>query len=313
MVQVIQSGPSAATLRQQALDEALSGAIQGYQKIEENKLKQAQIAKQDALTKRQQALQDAQLAVNLRDKGYDVTPEQVAGLASGTSKLGDLLSTRTTEFQQDRAQKQAEKALEKRYKEAQIADLEASRGINAATKQLSLQKLQQEVNPQKSPEAKLAKVSGETQNKIGGIVTALDSLESLKGAVAQGYGPRYVSPNTPIAGNFVSDDPYSAEERVINEVIGRLQSGGAIGVDEGKNFRDMGPRPSDSPEIARQKIDAQKRFLTNKLNAFGFKAEDIPKLGFETRNPIGQQVDQVNTQNAKSVPSFEEWKKSKGL
>lgn len=90
MVQIIQSGPSAATLRQQALDQALGNIMQGYSAYDANQ-------KQEALTKRQQALQEqaqaredlkTELAFNQNaaEKGIDISYEDAVAHAQGKYK-----------------------------------------------------------------------------------------------------------------------------------------------------------------------------------------------------------------------------------
>lgn len=69
MVQIIQSGPSTATLRQQAMDQALQGVIQGvgaYQTQEQNK---RQMAMAEEAIKRQQGQQDLQNILALSQQG----------------------------------------------------------------------------------------------------------------------------------------------------------------------------------------------------------------------------------------------------
>lgn len=89
---------------------------------------------------------------------------------------------------------------------------------------------------------------------------------------------------------------------MITEVIGRLQSGGAIGVEEEKRFNEMSPRPGDTPEIAAQKIQDQRRFLENKLRAYGLNRQRLQQAGFEIPNQgiaPQQQMQQPNIEQQK--------------
>lgn len=88
MVQIIQSGPSASTIRQQALDKAYSGIVQGigaYQQQEQQK----------ALTQRQQALEDQKQKASsveaLVKGGYDVNPTNLA-LIQGKDVAAPVIS-----------------------------------------------------------------------------------------------------------------------------------------------------------------------------------------------------------------------------
>jgi hypothetical protein len=71
MVQILQQGPTEATLRQQALNDSLNTAIQGFAGYEQKK-------KQEALTKRQQALEDQKIKSDsiktLVSGGYEINP-----------------------------------------------------------------------------------------------------------------------------------------------------------------------------------------------------------------------------------------------
>lgn len=146
---------------------------------------------------------------------------------------------------------------------------------------LAKKKKELEIELQINP---LGKISGEDKNKVGSIATGLQSLDEMENAIAQGYEPEYIDSNTPILGKFKSDNPLTKSKRMITEVIGRLQSGGAIGVEEEKRFNEMSPRPGDTPEIAAQKIQDQRRFLENKLRAYGLNRQRLQQAGFEIPN-----------------------------
>lgn len=83
MVQIIQSGPSTATLRQQALDQALQGAIQSYGVYDKQK-------KDEALTLRQQALQDQQVNLKLAEMGIDASAKDLMDYSNGTYKPKEI-------------------------------------------------------------------------------------------------------------------------------------------------------------------------------------------------------------------------------
>lgn len=322
MVQIIQSGPSQATLRQQALNDALSTAISGYAAYQDKQEKKA-------LTDRQKALDTFSNVLKMREAGYDVGAADLEAAIAKPESIADIFSRRTPEYEAKKlteASKLEREAKEfeqrSRKAEAEIKNLEASAGIDSEKKRLEIQKikedlamspiarrkaaaeagkLERETSGAIDPRAKLAKLGAESQNKIGGIVTALDALEALKGSTQKGFGPRRINPDFPIVGSFVSDDPYSAEERVVTEVVGRLQSGGAINDEEGRRFKEMGPRPGDTPQISAQKIDAQKRFLENKMIALGIRPEEASALGFNVRGGETGNTDSVSTKQSGQV------------
>ena len=132
----------------------------------------------------------------------------------------------------------------------------------------------------------------------------------MKKALVGGSGPSYIDANTPFIGAAMSDTPYTSAERNLNEVVGRLQSGGAINDEENKRFKAMGPRPSDSPEIQMQKIASQQSFLENKLSAYRMKPTDLTAQGFnladnfnvKENKPMLSDVSAPGSSNATATP-----------
>jgi hypothetical protein len=134
------------------------------------------------------------------------------------------------------------------------------------------------------PNFRLEKLGAEGRGKVGAIASGLQALHQMEMASLDGYEPQRIDAGTPILGSFVSDTPYTSANRTLDEVVGRLQSGGAIGKIEGEQFRAMGPRPGDSPEIRKQKIKQQRDFLNNKLAAYGMKDHELPGLGMKIQS-----------------------------
>lgn len=314
MVQIVRRLPSPQTQRQQAFDSGLDqfaqGAIGGLQGFENQ-----------AATKRQQALDLMKTTATLRDSGYDVTPEQLQsyfqeqpnsfkslfGSQEEQIPQAELFAKRTPEFKQ----KQQDILRKRKLEQAQLDELskpysETIEGKKFITQEniktesdLAKKKKELEIELQINP---LGKISGEDKNKVGSIATGLQSLDEMENAIAQGYEPEYIDSNTPILGKFKSDNPLTKSKRMITEVIGRLQSGGAIGVEEEKRFNEMSPRPGDTPEIAAQKIQDQRRFLENKLRAYGLNRQRLQQAGFEIPNQgiaPQQQMQQPNIEQQK--------------
>lgn len=164
---------------------------------------------------------------------------------------------------------------------------------------------------EKTGVSRLSKMSAEGQNKIGAIASGLKALDDMGASLKQGYGPEYVNANTPLIGNFISDTPFTQAQRVVSEVVGRLQSGGAIGTQELKNFNDMGPRAGDSPKIAAKKLEDQKSFLNNKLAAFGIKKDELQNAGFDIgtsqQNAINVSNNNTSVINHPQVSEAMQW------
>lgn len=146
----------------------------------------------------------------------------------------------------------------------------------------------QELNAKESettqPTKILSKLGGEEKNKVGAIASGFRALDMMTDAVQnKGQGPKRIDPSTSVVGGMVSDNEYFRGERTLAEVVGRLQSGGAMSKDEIATFKSMGPRAGDDPSVIPQKINDQKVFLENKLRAYGLSEGDLQEAGFATR------------------------------
>jgi len=79
MVQIIAHGPSTATLRQQALDQGMQQALSAYSEYDKQQ-------KGAESTKRQQAFQNAEMAMRLDAQGVDASPQDILDYGAGTYK-----------------------------------------------------------------------------------------------------------------------------------------------------------------------------------------------------------------------------------
>lgn len=93
MVQIIQSGPSQSTLRQQAMDNALQGMVQGYAGYEAKK-------QADLLTQRQQALADTQTKLKMYEMGI-ANPDQALAQLKGEYKQTEITPAQPAQYGQE--------------------------------------------------------------------------------------------------------------------------------------------------------------------------------------------------------------------
>lgn len=242
---------------------------------------------QEEARTRQQALQAFETSSALTEKsGRIITPDMVSPmLKSGDfSGLGDLMKTAPVS---PKYQKQLENdELDRDYKRSQInknnrAATQAPKENLTYAQKLDL-KAEKEAIQKARPEAKLESLGAEGRSKVGAIASGFQAIDQMMKASEDGHGPRYVDANTTLIGGLVSDNPYSEAERMTGEVIGRLQSGGAIGEQEVKTFKQLGPRPGDDGPTRTRKLALQRDFLKNKLTAYGLSHDDLGSLGFET-------------------------------
>ena len=305
---------SQGTQRQRAFQDSINQMSQGLTQYGNVMDQKAKVEKQDAATKRQLALQeqnekmgDLKTSIQLtKESGQPVTSEMVRDYRTGANQLGpDEMGPEAPsglagifegiQAKQLKAQEAAgaDRSLNTRFKEAQInkmgREAKVSPKMGEREKMKFASKLRREEAKLKKQEGEamkkdpsyiLSKMGAEAKNKVGSIASGMQAIASMGNALKSGHGPEYLDVNTPMIGGLMSDTPYTKSERVLSEVVGRLQSGGAINAEEGKRFLAMGPRAGDSKKIAEQKIDDQKMFLHNKLTAYGIKPEQLEELGF---------------------------------
>lgn len=274
---------------------------QGFQNFQAGQEKQRAVALQDEARRRQEALQAMEVANTLgQQSGRVVDPAAIQPfLRSGDlTGLSEILGS-----QPMREVKQAPvdplRELQLREKQAQLEEMNKpfaqSREAQKMAYAAGLSRKEQV--QQAGATGGLPKLGAEEKKAVGGIASGLRSLKLMEEALNKGYGPRYVDSDTPLVGSFVSDDPFTKEQRLLTDVVGRLQSGGAINNDEGARFKAMGPRPGDSDQIKRQKLKDQKVFLENKLLALGVSGDQLGNLGFD----VGQNIQPMTNQSGPRI------------
>lgn len=279
---------------------------------EQNRYDEARNLQEEAL-KRQEAMAaekraEADLAGDL--KLMEVTGRQVPtgtykAIRSGKLTLdptliGSLPMTRKEEVE-----------VNKQKRQNDLIDSQINKNNRAATKPAPTYEEKLEIKARKDaetkamPGARLESLGAEGRSKVGAIASGFQALDQMLKASDDGFGPKHVDANTPLVGRFVSDDPYTEAERTTAEVIGRLQSGGAIGTEEVKTFKEMGPRPGDDGLTRKRKLSQQRDFLKNKLTAFGMNEGDLATLGFETASKyVPKPKTNANPEILKQVQTF---------
>ena len=142
---------------------------------------------------------------------------------------------------------------------------------------LEIDKLMRE----QTPEGKFEKSSGDVKQKVGFITSALGNTKKYRERVAAGEKQGFITPQTPLIGGLVKSTPIDEARVNLEESIGRLASGGAIGASEEKRFRQMLPTAADNPEIAQRKLDQLQFEMENKLTGYGVKPQELGLLGFD--------------------------------
>jgi len=305
-MQLLQLQNQNRAAEQENINKNLNSIAQGFQAIgdarerqKQEDLQKEETARQIEAKKRQDAYNVLNTTSELRKSGFDVTPDQVNQAITDGTGLAGLFNNKTQEYKAKVAEDAQNKAIDRQYKQSQIAENYSK-----------AQKLKNDSAVANNPTQKALKEAGaEGRKSIGGIAEGLKSLQQMEFAVKNGDGPTMLNSSTPFVGNLISDTPYTSAERVLVDVVGRLQSGGAINSDEGASFKAMGPRPNDTPEVKMQKLASQKSFLLNKLKANGLDESQLREGGFNVDyHPPQRQAVAGNNQglNQAQVPGMSE-------
>ena len=161
--------------------------------------------------------------------------------------------------------------------------------LETINKRLQIQKNLQDIekyNREQTPAGKFEKSSGDIRQKVGFITSALGNVEKYRERIGAGEKQGFITPQTPLIGGLVKSTPIDEARINMEESIGRLASGGAIGQGEEKRFRQMLPTAADSPEIAQRKLDGIRSEMENKLLGYGIKPQELGALGFDP-NALG--------------------------
>jgi hypothetical protein len=282
-MQVLNSRPSTATLRQAALDDAIGQFMGGFSQMD-----------QQAKTKRAEALAMNEQAMKMRETGYDVTPEMIAqnnqqepsGIAkffgAKSPEKVDLYGKRTKEYETKLASANEDKIFKRKsdqvdmdYKNSQIAG-------NYANHQKTLaeaEKLRNEgANGKQMSATEIAKF--DEGNQIPSMLQDIKATISSNGDM---FGP--------VAGRMAAFNPYNekgktadSQFRTASQSFGKFMEGGVLRKEDEDKYREMFPKLSDPPEIAANKLANVERLLAQKqgstiaaLKGSGYNVNAIDK------------------------------------
>lgn len=127
--------------------------------------------------------------------------------------------------------------------------------LNAISLQLKQLELGQKINEQANPFRGMSDTAKDNAMKAE---SALKAVEDMDKALKAGVKPISV----------IGDNPFTESRTRYQEMLGRLQSGGAIGKQEEERFNKMAPSLLDTPEIRERKIQNLKEILQDKIRGF---------------------------------------------
>lgn len=123
----------------------------------------------------------------------------------------------------------------------------------------------------KTPEGKLQGLSSGDKARYDNVIMGLGAVKGMSDAL--GAGDWTVHP--------IGDNNFTLSQKQWEEAIGRMQSGGAIGVQEGEKFRKLAPGALDSAEIRNKKLQEAQNLMVQRLKTMGFDANQAQQLGID--------------------------------
>lgn len=240
-MQVIQAGPTKQTLRQQAFDNGLNMAIQGFTKYSDDAAKNQE-------TIRQQALKTAELTHELKKEGYDVSPEQVAqhfgldkkpvmglrGLFNKEEEKApvDIYANRTAEYKEKKAQAEDDRKFKRKMDESNLKFQQESQILDRQVKN-----------------AQLANMGVDNQKKLA-EVEDLRTGGKFKRELVQGQQKKLSEDNVKLANvrngmaaalSKLEDQGLSEEDKIkvgqgILKLLNSAEGADAVGAEEAKRI-----------------------------------------------------------------------------
>lgn len=240
---------------------------------------------QDYIQKKRQAAQEQQMKQQLMDQQQAHQGDQMDMMAAKERLVKDPNAGYVPSAGLLESQK-----IEDRLKESQINKNLREKEVDPLQQELKsgrlaeVQAKREKSEFDKTPKGRLEKSGGETKQKVGFITSALENLTKYEDNFRKGERQDRLTPQTPFIGGFISSTPIDEARVSLEEAIGRLASGGAIGSGEEARFRQMVPTAADSDEDAVRKISNLRAEMENKITGYGFKTDELEGMGFDPKS-----------------------------
>ena len=118
-------------------------------------------------------------------------------------------------------------------------------------------------------EGKLAKLSGDKAGRLDNSKAALGAVVGMKKALIDANQNTF-SP--------IGENDFTLNSNIFEEMLGRMQSGGAISAGEMARFKALRPGVSDSKEMQGKKLASLESMMRSRIETLGFKPEDFPEV-----------------------------------
>ena len=180
---------------------------------------------------------------------------------------------------QERAAAAAATAEQRRFNNTLLGEREADRKMTLAEKKAAEA---EKLAFSKTVEGKIAHLSKEKQDSVFKAKEALQAVQGMAQALHAGDNTF----------SIIGDNEFTRNSAWFDEALGRMQSGGAITVDEIKNFKKLRPRATDSSEMQRKKLVELEKTMTDRLKIMGFQPEELGLNSGATASLFSQQAGQ---------------------
>lgn len=246
------------------LAEGIKAGYQSYNDAKKYKEEQDRLRRQEERLDRRESRDQSDRIEDLFIKGYE-KPAEGMGLV------------RTKLFQEEEAAKQAREDAEKQKErdlKLRLGDKQSSDTITGLLKEAKLaeyKEKQQKAAFEKTPKGRLQGLSAEQKGRVDNARLALSSVREMANALVGGNQDTF---------SIIGDNDFTRNRAAFEEALGRMQSGGAIGVEEARRFKKMAPTAFDSPEQQRKKLLALEQEMGQRLTTLGFNESDLGEAGY---------------------------------
>lgn len=206
----------------------------------------------------EKALQEKLAKLGMFDKGIMETPE--GGFAYTPEKLEDR------KLERDKA----EAEIYNKYKTADtkgVKDPVAQALVMSRLEEMNRrrQEAEEKAAHAKTIEGRMEKLGAEGKQRLDNARMGFNAIARMQDAFNRGDNTF----------SLVGDNDFTMARTDFEEALGRMQSGGAISMDEERRFKGMAPTWRDSEAIQRKKLAQLQEELGRRLQTLGFKPEEF--------------------------------------
>ncbi len=233
-----------------------------------------------------------------KEKEADPLDTIIKGLSIASSIYGIKdASDKKALLEKDYASKQAQQEQDNAFKtrELDIKEKDANKPkvqdpTQTEFKQIRLEEAKRKAQADaekaafdKTPDGRIAKLTGDKVKRFDEAKMGFDAVNKMASALDAGDNTF----------SLIGDNDYTMNANLFKEAIGRMQSGGAIGTKEAKEFLALAPGAMDSPEIQRAKLLKLQSEFGSRIQSLGFKPEELGlsktefKYGLNSNKPSG--------------------------